>query len=74
MIHGLLDKHLRGVVALRGALLVGRIAPMFPLLGAAGAGCCGGADRDDWHDVLLLKPRRADWRSEARALKPNFFR
>ena len=81
-IHGLLDELLCGVVFLGGALLVRRLAAVLPCRifpvrrGLLISGCGVAAE---WlliaaaMVVLLCCPRGADWRSEARAPKPNFF-
>jgi hypothetical protein len=41
---------------------------------AGGGGCDAGSVVAEFHDDAPAKPRGADWRPEARALKPNFFR
>ena len=85
--HGLPDDELSWIVFLCCPPLIGRIATVrlrriCPVRRSFAAGCAiaggGGCDAGNasaaFHAHAPAKPRRADWRPEARAPKPNFFR
>jgi hypothetical protein len=72
VVYGLFDELLRGVIALRGALLVGRFARHRRIFTVRRGG--GGVAAGVWHDVRSpVLPAWGEILKEGICIKPNFF-